>query len=380
LPVDRKLKIYAKRDVPAAAVFDFGTAGAPHAPDEDHRRSREPKPLISLQQVADRKVMERYAPPGVVINDALDVLQFRGRTGPYLEPAPGMATLNVLKLARPELLMELRSTIHKALSDNFLVTSAPVHVKSDQGYRQVALDAMPLQDAGVPPRCLLVLFREIAPVEQAKSSDDELKVPRVLELERELVSTKEFLQTTIEELEAANEELKSANEELQSSNEELQSTNEELGTSKEELQSTNEELTTVNEELQNRLSELGQNNDDLQNLLATVFNPLILVGMDLRIRRFSVSAEKQMNLIAGDIGRPVAHLRTYINMPDFDQMIAGVINTVTPMRADVQGNDGESYQMRVVPYKTADHAIRGAVLEFVRKKALSAAVDRPEGG
>jgi two-component system CheB/CheR fusion protein len=230
---------------------------------------------------------------------------------------------------------------------------------------------LPLQDAGGPPRCLLVLFREMGqPLVPTKSeeADQDPKDPRVAELERELTSTKDFLQTTIEELEAANEELKSANEELQSSNEELQSTNEELETSKEELQSTNEELATVNEELQNRMSELGQNNDDLTNLLADIHNPVILIGMDLRIRRFSQSAEKQMNLIPGDIGRPIAHLRTYINLPNFEKHVAEVINNVSPSEVEVESVDGNRYYMRLIPYKTADHAIRGAVAEFVRKR------------
>jgi len=154
---------------------------------------------------------------------------------------------------------------------------------------------------------------------------------------------------------------------LQSSNEELQSTNEELETSKEELQSTNEELTTVNEELQNRMGELGQNSDDLQNVLAAVDNPVILVGMDLRIRRFSHSAEKRMNLISGDIGRPVGYLRAQLNLPNLDEMVTGVINTLAPHEAQVESLDGRSYRMRISAYRTADHAIRGAFIEFVRE-------------
>jgi two-component system CheB/CheR fusion protein len=366
--VDRKLKIYFKRNIPASATFDFGFEGQHLPVEEPARGQHEARPLLTLQQLADRKVIERFGPPGVVINDALEVLQFRGRTGPYLEPAPGAATLNVLKLARPELLVELRNTIHKALSENFQASSGPVQVKAEQGYREVAIEALPLQEAGVPPRCLLVLFREMTPPPAAKpaSETNEPKDPRLIELERELSSTKNFLQTTIEELEAANEELKSANEELQSSNEELQSTNEELETSKEELQSTNEELATVNEELQNRMAELGQNNDDLQNVLSVSHNPLVIVGLDLRIRRFSQSAERLLNLIAGDIGRPIAHLTGTLNTPRLELLVADAVNNVVAQEVELSTADKHNYFLRILPYKTADHAIRGALLEFVR--------------
>jgi two-component system CheB/CheR fusion protein len=367
--VDRKLKIHVKRNVSAAAVFDFARSAVPPASDEQ-RVLRDPKPLVTLQQMVDRKVIERYGPPSVVISDELDVLQFRGRTGPYLEPAPGTATLNILKLARPELLMELRSVIQKAVNENFVVTSPVIHMQAEQGYRSVVLEAFPLQDTGVPERCLLVAFREVltpAGPESAHPTEEGSPDPRIAELARELSSTKVFLQATIEDLEAANEELKSANEELQSANEELQSTNEELETSKEELQSTNEELATVNEELQNRMSELAQNHDDLQNVLATTANPIILVGMDLRIRRFSQSTEKHMNLIPADVGRSINHLKIYLKEPGLERIVAEVINRVVAVEQEVSSATGHSYTMRIVPYKTGDHAIRGALIELDAK-------------
>jgi two-component system CheB/CheR fusion protein len=372
--VDRKLKLFAKRNVPASVLFEFGARGAAHVADERRGLRRDARPTLSLQQIADRKVIERYGPPGVVIDDTLEILQFRGRTAPYLEPAPGIATLNLLKLARPELLMELRTTIHKAFAEGTLVTSARIHAKTDQGYRQIQLDVMPLHEEGIPPRCLLILFRDVLPTPEPSTepAPGHEESPRLTELERELTSTRDFLETTIEELEAANEELKSANEELQSSNEELQSTNEELETSKEELQATNEELGTVNEELQNRMSELGHNNDDLENLLTFAQNPLVVVGIDLRIRRFSRSAGKRMNLIEGDVGRPVAHLRAAVNIPNLERMVTDVINTVTPALAEASGADGQNYLLRIAPYRTAESAIRGAVLEFVLKGGANA--------
>jgi two-component system CheB/CheR fusion protein len=159
----------------------------------------------------------------------------------------------------------------------------------------------------------------------------------------------EYLQTTVQELEAANEELQSSNEELQSSNEELQSTNEELETSKEELQSTNEELATVNEELQNRMAQLSTSNDDLQNVLQSITVPFVIVGMDRRIRRYSSDAEKLLNLLPGDVGRPIGYLENALNAPQIERLVAETIDTVRERAQRVRCSDGHWY--------TAGHSI-----------------------
>src|SRR5207245_10553916 len=148
----------------------------------------------------------------------------------------------------------------------------------------------------------------------------------------ELTTTKEFVQSSIQEREAANEELQAANEELQSSNEELQSTNEELETAKEELQSVNEELTTVNEELQHRNTELSQLNNDLNNLFAGVTVPIVMLGSDGRIRRFTPMAAKVLNLIPADLARPIGDIRPNDALSDLAQVSKHVIRTATVAR------------------------------------------------
>src|SRR5262249_54180175 len=145
---------------------------------------------------------------------------------------------------------------------------------------------------------------------------------------------------------------------------ELQSTNEELETSKEELQSTNEELATVNEELQNRMAELSRSNDDLQNVFGSVAAPILIVGMDLRIRRFSRPAEELLGLIPGDVGRPIGHLKVVTNCSNLELKVSQVINAISPEELEMKGGDSASYTMRIIPYKTSEHAIRGAVIEF----------------
>src|SRR5262249_42639140 len=151
-----------------------------------------------------------------------------------------------------------------------------------------------------------------------------------------------------------------------SSNEELQSTNEELETSKEELQSTNEELATVNEELQNRMVQLSIANDDLKNVLNSVNAPFVIVGMDLRMRVFSAEAERLLNLIAGDVGRPIGYLGTSLNAPQIENLVAEAINTVRERAQRVRCSDGQWYTARMIPYRTSEHAIRGVFIEFLR--------------
>ena len=197
---------------------------------------------------------------------------------------------------------------------------------------------------------------------KTKLTETELESAR---LKEELEATRDYLQSIIEEQRTTNEELRSANEENQSSNEELQSINEELETAKEELQSTNEELQTVNEELQNRNDELSQLNNDLNNLLSSVNIPIIMLGNDLRIRRFTPMAEKIMNLIATDVGRPITDIKPNLKIQDMRQSIARVIDTLEIHENDVEDNSGRWYSMRIRPYRTLDNKIDGVVLVFL---------------
>ncbi len=366
--VDRRFKLYVKRSVPSLAAFDVIFGGATVAEHDERARPHANRAPLTAQQLADRKVIEKYGPPGVVIAENLDVVQFRGRTGPFLEPAPGNATLNLLRLARPEFLIELRTAVKKALQDALPVTTTPVRLRDASGVAMtVRIDVLPLFDAAATSRSLLVLFNELPVVAETTGKEtpsDAPGSPRILELERELATTKDYLQTTIEELETSNEELMSTNEELQSSNEELQSTNEELSTSKEELQSSNEELSTVNDELHHRLNELSISNDDFQNLMASPTLVAVMVGADLRIRRFSQGAEAYLQLVPADLGRPVSYLAGSIQASDLEKVVSDAIASLTPGTIRARLRDGTSYELRIAPYKTADRAIRGAVLDF----------------
>jgi PAS domain S-box-containing protein len=279
--VEKKHKLYAKKATAARPHLEFpvgsfagkdtnkGISNGASAANERGQTAME------VQKEADGVVLSQYAPAGVVINDDLEVLQFRGKTGAYLEPAPGSASLALLKMARPGLLFDLRTAINTVKKENVPVTREGVHITSEDQVRDITLKVIPLKSSHLRERNLLVLFEEGAGRKPVKTEDgaagrseQEGEIAQVTLVKKELAATKEYLQSLVETEQAANEELQSANEEILSSNEELQSTNEELETAKEELQSTNEELNTVNEELRSRNLDLGESRDYAQAINA----------------------------------------------------------------------------------------------------------------
>jgi signal transduction histidine kinase len=325
-----------------------------------------------LLREADRIVLGKYSPAGVVVDKDMNVVQFRGRMAPYLEPSAGMASLNLLKLAREGLSLELRNAFHKAQRDNAPVRREGVRVRRNGGFTQLNIEVLPFKKTATRDPRYLILFEEMEddPLPVVAGKSKKRKSPAATErqaqqLRQELVATKEYLQSVIEELESSNEELRSANEEIQSSNEELQSTNEELETAKEELQSSNEELNTVNEELQTRNSQLAQAGNDLQNLLGNLNIPIIMVGNDLRIRRFTPVSQRLLNLIPTDVGRPISDINLNLDIQKLDREVAEVIDTLSPKVREVKDLSGRLYSLRIRPYRTEDNKIDGAVIVLV---------------
>ncbi|MGH9402340.1 MAG: chemotaxis protein CheB [Terriglobia bacterium] len=385
--VDKKHKIYAKKHMALRPPTNFtlGAHGAERPPAS--KRIEEARSGFDVQKEADHILLARFAPAGVVVNQDLEILQFRGHTGAYLEPAPGQASLSLSKMVREGLLVDLRAAVQKAKRDDLPVKKQGVSVKSDGRFRDVDLEVIPIPGAPPEEPSFLVLFQEAAPpaapgppkslMKGARANRVKAKAEerQVAQLKHELAHTKSELQSLIEEQDTINEELKSVNEESLSSNEELQSTNEELETAKEELQSTNEELTTLNEELQNRNLELGLANNDLLNLLASVNIPILMLGNDLRIRRFTPMAEKLLNLIPTDIGRPIGDIKPNFNVTHLDELITEAIDTVTIKEMEVKDRQDRWYSMRIRPYKTAENRLEGAVITWVDITTLKASLD-----
>ena len=368
-PVESRHKIFAKKPGQASPpILPAATATwEPTAFTGQRRRAVEASGVDMLRE-ADRLVVARYAPPGVLVNADLDVLQFRGDTSPFLAQPPGRPSANVLKMAREGLLVGLRSTLHKAIADDVGTRREGLLVKSNGGFREVDLEVAVVKAPGSKERAFLVLFedpargraraRAAAAASEGPSLEAGEAERQVARLTQELAATREYMQSLSEQQEAANEEMQSANEEIQSANEELQ-------TSKEEIQSSNEELTTVNDELRHRNEQLDRAHDDLNNFVASSTLAMVVVGRDLRIRRFTPAAEKLLNLIAADLGRPIGDLKLPLGADDLDDLLRDVIDGVRAEEKEVQDRKGRWYSLRLRPYKTLDNKIDGAVLVLV---------------
>ena len=386
--VDKANKIYSKTNVPTPMTFRFpASAYVPEVQDVIPKVNQHVKRRSDFQIDADRIAVIKYAPPFVVVNTDLEILQFRGRTFPYLEPASGLASNHLLKMARPELLQGLRMTIQVATKQNTHARQEGLSFVVDGKRRTVNIEVIPANPLASPGQRNFVIFFEEAiastprgePKGALRGKQTSKKAPagnildrqsqRISLLEQDALANKQYQQSMTEEFEAAQEELTSANEELQSTNEELQSTNEEMETAKEETQSSNEELTTVNDELQSRNSELALFSSDLSNVLSSVDIPILIVGNDHRIRRFTPKAEKVFRLIPSDVGRPIDDIKNEFNL-DLDALIAEVIKSLIPHQKEIKDRQGRWMRLQIRPYKTIDNRIDGAVITLMDIEAL----------
>ena len=368
LLMNKKHRIYRKKPGVMAGAVDFPSAMSRIKADTAAKRAAEGRAgSRAVAAEVNRIMLDRYAPPSVLVDENFHVVHFSGQTGSYLEPSPGEPSFHVLKLAREGLLHGLRAALLSAQKTRRRARKTGLSVKDGAAWHDVNLEVSPVVQQS--QTFYLISFEPSTPPTRKKpgrvqrpqrtSNRQEYRAAR---LEEELAATREYLQSTIQEIEAANEELQSANEEILSSNEELQSTNEELDTAKEELQSTNEELNTVNDELQGRNDELMRANADLLNLLSSVQIALVIVSNDLLIRRFTPMAEKTLNLIPSDVGRPFTQISPNIELPELSALITNAIETVTQIEREVQDKQGHWYLLRVRPYKSADNRIDGAVV------------------
>jgi two-component system CheB/CheR fusion protein len=377
--VDKKYKIYVKKSVDVPVNFEF----VPRYEIDTElpiRNRNEPAqtPRGDLQKITDQVLLNRFVPPSVVVSDRLEIIQFIGQTGQYLDPQPGDASLNLLKMVRGGLQLELRLAFQRVKRTG-TIRKEGVLVEVDGSLKPTNFEILPVKNAPGKERYYLVVFDEDKPRNRASSAKTDGQIPQKksgkvkpteVEMENshlreELEATREYLQSIIEEQRTTNEELRSANEEIQSSNEELQSINEELETAKEELQSTNGELTTVNEELQNRNDEVSRANNDLNNLLSSVNIPIIMLGNDLRVRRFTPVTERVMNLIASDVGRPITDIKSNLRITDLRTLVARVIDSLEIHESEVEDNNGRWYSMRIRPYRTMDNKIDGVVIVLI---------------
>jgi two-component system CheB/CheR fusion protein len=383
---DRTYKIFVKKSSAMREVATFslnprqdrGEYGPVHISD---KRPDATWNYLDAQKGFDRRLLSQYAPATVFVNEDLEIIHSRGDVNRYLKLAPGRASLSILKMAREGLVLDLRNALSRAKKDNTAVRKQNVQIKNSgngegllhtDASRLVSFEVVPIRLGNLKELYFMILFQDVLPEPEAKVSPraakgrgESRRAVRIIKLEQELAATKEYLQSVIETQEATNEELQSANEEILSSNEELQSTNEELETAKEELQSTNEELSTVNDELRSRNLEITQVNNDLTNLLASIDITVVMVGSDLTIRRFTPQAHEVLGLIPTDVGRPLLNINPNTEISDLQQMVVQVMSTFRPAEKEIVDHKGSHFQLRILPYRTADNKIDGAVITLV---------------
>nr|WP_277183029.1 CheR family methyltransferase [Caballeronia sp. BR00000012568055] len=377
--VDKKSRIYRARTVlnrvkPPVAFPSLGPVaigpreevvtvtaptGNPTVPDTPERRSFS---FASLHQ----RVLEEYAPPSVVVDRDSNIVHLSSNAGRFLRHGGGELSSNIMALVLPELRLDLRTTLFRAHQTGGSVEARRVKLLQNGRTVWVNMTVRPFHDSGVNADFFLVLFDEVQEhMADEGLPEDKGQDPLLMQLERELQHTREQLATTIEQHETTVEELKASNEELQAINEELRSATEELESSKEELQSVNEELTTVNTELQARVEDTAKANDDLQNIIASTEIATVFVDKQIRVKRFTNSATRVFKLIDLDIGRSLFDITHSLRYSSLADDVKQAFETLKLIEREVESSDGHWYLMRLLPYRTADDRIDGAVLTLI---------------
>ena len=384
-PIDKAQRIYRANPVSrpmrtfgsAMANIDMSLASAAAA--------AAPEPAEALRNPTAASVhlslLESFAPPSVLVNPANEILHVSGSASAYLRYAEGEPSHNLIDAAPAEFQSELRTALFQAQQLHTCVESPPVRAVVFGRRLQLRISARPVRHADWPGELLLVNFLESdesddsVPPEGAAGAD-----PKIARLERDLERKSEQLGTTIEQYETSSEELRASNEELQAINEELRSATEELETSKEELQSTNEELITVNHELKTKIEETSEVNDDLKNLITSSDIATVFVDAGMRIKRFTPAASSLFNIIAADVGRSLFDITHKLDYDDLAADARAVFANLKTIEREVRSSEGRRFLARLLPYRTTEDRIGGAVLSFVDVTVLRQAQDEASIG
>jgi two-component system CheB/CheR fusion protein len=317
--VEKTQRIFSKKPASNWPRFDRPPAMLPGKKDSSRSAQSVDISPAEMQKEADRLVLQKYAPPGVLINAEGEVLQFRGDMAPYMNLPTGKATFQIMKMVKDGLAMALDRAITKAKRENRVVREKGVRLDTRRGL--VDIEVVPLK---LKAQCYLVLFEKSEPRHAMSLPPVRRKGARFAnesrhlgDLKQELASTRDHLHSLQEEHDTSIEELQASNEEVQSANEELQSLNEELETSNEELESANEELTTLNEELATRNAELRESELRLREQAQLLeMAPLLARSPKDRIVLWSRGAEEMYGFSAEEAIGQTAHILLNTQTPE----------------------------------------------------------------
>jgi two-component system, chemotaxis family, CheB/CheR fusion protein len=313
-----------------------------------------------------QELLEHVAPPSVLVTHEYEIVHISARAVGFLRFAEGEPTHNLIHAVRPELRNDLRGSLLQALQLHARVDAPAVRLQIEGRELRIHLAVQPVRHPAWPGEMLIVTFEQAEDAGEGGASEDvSERDPEVARLRGEVLRKSDQLRTTIEQYETSAEELKASNEELQAINEELRSATEELETSKEELQSTNEELITVNHELKTKIDETSEINDDLKNLISSTDIATIFVDPNMRIKRFTPAAAGLFNIIASDVGRPLFDITHKLEYAGLAGDARAVFATLKTIEREVTSTDGKRLLARLLPYRTTEDRIGGAVLTFV---------------
>ena len=373
-PINKKHRIYrhVSRSRPGEVEFPPGTNAASRL----IASSLGQQPMsrrLGFSELSQRALIEAYAPASVLINAKHEGLYYSGSVDRYLKVASGEGTRDVLAMAREGLRAKLRSAIQRAKQNHERVTVTGAQLKRDERSVGVSITALPVESDNEELLLVSFLDNPTSDVSLARPVKSAAEATRVAQVEQELAATREDLQSAIRDLEMANEEQKAINEEAMSVNEEFQSTNEELETSKEELQSLNEELTALNSQLHETVEQQRATSNDLQNILNSTDVATLFLDGHLRIRFFTPAAKSLFNVIASDVGRPLADLTRRFEDDDLLPDARAVLASHAPVRREVKADDGGWFMRGMLPYRSDDSSVEGVVITFAGISEIKAA-------
>jgi len=364
-PLDRKSRLYQRlQPLLQMEPVEFPTTFAP-----THTAVNQQSAAVqNIQSLADKVVLQYYAPSTVLVNGKGDILYISGRTGKYLEPAVGKVNWNIFAMAREGLNYKLSNTFYKALRQKETVTFKNAVVKHEGGSQRVDIIVNPLTEPEALCGLVMIVFNDVVTASAIETTNITEQIPasqREEELERELMQARQVYQVASTEMQISQEELKSSNEELQSSNEEIQSTNEELTTTKEEVQFLNEELKTVNFELQAKVDDMSLFTSDTKNLLDSTKIATLFLDNTMCVKRFTDQMSVVSKLISSDAGRPITDIASELIYPELTEDVSEVLRTLKTVEKQVMSLNGSWFNACILPYRTLEDKIDGVVITFV---------------
>lgn len=302
-----------------------------------------------------------------------NVLHVLGDSHRYLQVPQGGLTAEVTRLVHDELAIPLRSAMHRAQRERETVSHTRLSCDMIEGLVDIQVIFRPTSATSQEMYVVTLMSSDAKVVEASdmseQSGETDLRTAQQLnELELELRQTRENLQATIEELETTNEEQQATNEQLTAANEELQSTNE-------ELHSVNEELYTVNSEYQLKITELTEVTNDIDNLLESTDIGVVFLDNDLKIRKFTPAATRDVHLLPGDIGRSFDDLSYHFEYSELTADLRRVLSLGEAIEREVRSGKNEYLLVRIHPYRAGSELTVGIVMTFVNISELKRVED-----